>query len=95
MQSTSHSVVAALPRLSSISDIWELGRELTRLAAADIEMTEAQREHCSTEDRDLDTGGEKSVAVGGRRVTHRAVINYQSYTTLDKTKYFEYEKDER
>ena len=37
-------------------------------------------------------GGEESVAVGGRRVTHRAVINYQSYTTVDKTKYFEYER---
>ena len=39
--------------LSSISDIWELGRELTLLAAADIEITEAQREQWTTEERDL------------------------------------------
>ena len=39
--------------LSSISDIWELGLELTRLAAADIEITEAQREQWTTEERDL------------------------------------------
>ena len=37
--------------MSSSSDIWELGLELTRLAA--MEMTEAQREHWRTEDRDL------------------------------------------
>jgi len=34
-------------------DIWELGRELTLLAAADIEITETQREQWTTEDRDL------------------------------------------
>ena len=39
--------------LSSISDIWELGLEFTRLAAADIEITEAQREQWTTEERDL------------------------------------------
>ena len=56
MQRTSHSAgVARAPRLSSISDIWELGRELTRLAAADIEITEAQREQWTTEERDLET----------------------------------------
>ena len=37
--------------MSRRRDIWELGLELTRLAA--MEMTEAQREHWRTEDRDL------------------------------------------
>ena len=56
MQSTSHSQGVARARLSSMRDIWELGLELTRLAAADIEITETQREQCRTEDRDLDSG---------------------------------------
>ena len=51
MQSTSHSRA----RLSIMRDIWELGRELTLLAAADIEITETQREQWTMEDRDLDT----------------------------------------
>ena len=55
MQSTSHSQGVARARLSSMRDIWELGRELTLLAAADIEITETQREQCRTEDRDLDS----------------------------------------
>ena len=38
--------------LSRRRDIWELGLELTRLA--DMEMTEAQREHWRTDDRDLE-----------------------------------------
>jgi len=36
-----------------MSDICELGLELTRLAVADIEMTEAHREHWRIEDFDL------------------------------------------
>lgn len=53
--------------LSSISDIWELGLELTRLAAADIEITEAQREQWTTEERDLAT----------MRVRHQHIRRYQ------------------
>ena len=55
MQRISHSQGVARARLSIMRDIWELGRELTLLAAADIEITETQREQWTTEDRDLDT----------------------------------------